>query len=121
MLLQALSDESVAVVTEAIRFLTSVVEAGHIRKRALLAISGRLVPKLQEHTSTAVLSAAAEFMAAAFRHASDPKLFQSRASSSQMAGSSSFMNACRADVGRVWCLVQPRGSVNGRRAIRCAE
>lgn len=65
--MQALSDESVAVVTEAIRFLTSVVEDGHIRKRALLAISGRLVAKLQQHTSTAVLSAAADFMAAASR------------------------------------------------------
>ena len=65
--MQALSDESVAVVTEAIRFLTSVVEDGHITKRALLAISGRLVAKLQQHTSPAVLSAAAELMAAASR------------------------------------------------------
>ena len=64
---QALSDESVAVVTEAIRFLTSVVESGHIRRRALLSISGRLVAKLQQQTPTAVLSAAAEFMAAASR------------------------------------------------------
>lgn len=56
-----------AVVTEAIRFLTSVVESGHIRRRALLAISGRLVAKLQQQASTAVLSAAAEFMAAASR------------------------------------------------------
>ena len=53
--------------TEAIRFLTSVVETGHIRRRALLAISGRLVAKLQPQTSIAVLSAAAEFMAAASR------------------------------------------------------
>ena len=81
-MLQALSDESVAVVTEAIRFLTSVAEAGHLRKRALLAISGRLVPKLQGHTSTAVLSAAAEFMAAAFRRVSTPAILQLCASSS---------------------------------------
>ena len=54
-------------VTEAIRFLTSVVEAGHIRRRALLAISGRLVAKLQQGTPNAVLCAAAEFMAAASR------------------------------------------------------
>lgn len=53
--------------TEAVRFLTSVVETGHIRRRALLAIGGRLVAKLQPQTSTAVLSAAAEFMAAASR------------------------------------------------------
>ncbi len=56
-----------AVVTEAIRFLTSVVEGGHIRKRALLAISARLVSRLGAHESSAVLSAAADFMAAASR------------------------------------------------------
>ena len=56
-----------AVVTEAIRFLTSVVEGGHIRKRALLAISGRLVARLSAHDSSAVLAAAADFMASASR------------------------------------------------------
>lgn len=61
-----------AVVTEAIRFLTAVVEAGHIRKRALLAIAGRLTARLQQHSSAAVLSAAAEFMAAASRYAFIP-------------------------------------------------
>lgn len=65
--MQALSDESDTVVVEAIGFLTEVVEARHMRKRSLLTALSRVVAKLQHNNSTAVGSAAADFIAAAAR------------------------------------------------------
>jgi phosphoinositide-3-kinase regulatory subunit 4 len=73
--LQALADESEAVIAEAIMFLTRVVEGGHMRKRSLLAATARVAAKLQHCASTAVRAAASDFIAAAARSLSPAETY----------------------------------------------